>query len=196
MVHMKGPGCDRTRSVHGARLVTISPPSLSQWPRTACSESLPTEVRELVLDELPVCDRLAIADVSTGWREACTTDTLHAAVGWAVLEEDATSDERCLFYWSASGILKTGGTGGVEEGRELLRFSLPLAARAELETQRRFTLLVLRVVATVSRLLDGIGGGTTPMLDLQRWSEHVLAASSSRVFPLPACVRDRSPRDV
>ena len=81
VVHMKGPGCDRTRAVHGARLVTISPPSLSQCPPTASFESLPTEVRQLVLDELPVCDRLAMADVSTGWRDACTTDTLHTAIG-------------------------------------------------------------------------------------------------------------------
>jgi len=150
----------------------------------------------LVLDKLPVCDRLAMADVSTGWREACTTDTLHTAIGWAVLGDDATSDERRLFHWRASGISKTGGPGSVEEGRELLPSALPLAARAEVETQGRFILLVLRVVATVSRLLDGLAGGTTPMLDLQRWSEHVVAASSSRVFPSPARVRDRSPRDV
>jgi len=57
----------------------------------------------LVLDELPVCDRLAMADVSKGWREACTTDTLQTAIGWAVLGDDATSDERRLFHWRASG---------------------------------------------------------------------------------------------
>jgi len=150
----------------------------------------------LVPDELPVCNRLSMADVSTGWREACTTDTLHKAIGWAALGDDTTSDERRLFQWRASGISKTGGPGSVEEGRELLPYALPLAARADVETQGRFILLVLRVVATVSRLLDGLAGGTTPMLDLQRWSEHVVAASSSRVFPSPARVRDRSPRDV
>jgi len=35
----------------------------------------------LVLEELPVHDRVAMADVSTGWREACTTDTLHKSIG-------------------------------------------------------------------------------------------------------------------
>jgi len=84
----------------------------------------------------------------------------------------------------------------VKERRELLPPALPLPARAEVETQGRFILLVLRVVATVSRLLAGIAGGTTPILDLQWWSEHVVAVSSLSVFPSPACVRDRSPCDV
>jgi len=64
------------------------------------------------------------------------------------------------------------------------------------ETPGRFIVLVLRVVATGSRLLDGLGGGTTPMFDLQLWAEHVAAASSSIPFPSPASVRVRSPRDV
>jgi len=149
-----------------------------------------------VLDELPVCDRLAMDDVSKGWREACTTDTLHTAIGWAVFGDDGTSDERRLFHWRASKISKTRGPGSVEEGRELLPSALPLAARAEVKTQGRFILLVLRAVATVSRLLDGLAGGTTPTLDLQRCSEHVVATSSSRIFPSPARVHDRSPRDV
>ena len=84
----------------------------------------------------------------------------------------------------------------MEEGRELLPSAVPLAARAEVETQGRFILLVLRVVATVSRLLGGLFGGTTPTLDLQRWSELVVAASCSRIFPSPGRVRDRSPRAV
>ena len=127
-----------------------------------------------------------MADVSKGWREACTTDTLHTAIGWAVLGDDATSDERRLFHWRASGISKTGGPGSVEEGRELLPSALPLATRAEVETQGRLILLVLRVVATVSRLLDGLAGGTTPMLEIERWSEHVAAASSICVATLLA----------
>jgi len=76
--------CDRTWAVHGAQRVTICPPSLSQCPRTTFFESLPSEVRQLVLDKLLVCDCLAMADVSTGWKEAYTTDTLHTAIGWAV----------------------------------------------------------------------------------------------------------------
>jgi len=149
-----------------------------------------------VLDELPVRDRLAMADVSTGWREACTTDTLHTCIGWAVLGDDATSAERRLPHCRASGHSMSGGLGGAVGARERLPCALPLAARVEVETQGRFILLVLRVVATVSRLLDGLGGGTTPMFDLQRWAEHVAAASSSIPFPSPASVRDRSPRDV
>jgi len=149
-----------------------------------------------VLDELPVRDRLAMADVSTGWLEACTTDTLHTYIGWAVLGDEATSDECRLPLCCASGHSMSGGLGGAVGARELLPCALPLAARVEVETQGRFILLVLRVVATVSRLLDGLGGGTTPMFDLQRWAEHVAAASSSIPVPSPASVRDRSPRDV
>ena len=63
----------------------------------------------------------------------------------------------------------------MKERRELLPPALPLPARAEVETQGRFILLVLRVVATASRLLAGIAGGTTPILDLQ----------SSAVLPRP-----------
>jgi len=153
--------------------------------RIASLPDLPNDVLQLVFNRLCASDRLALADVSTSWRTACTVDGLYATAAAAVLSSAATPTECNKF-----GRTRLGPGSGIQ--RDGLLLGEPLVPQATMASQGRLVLLCLRVVASLSKSYKALDLAAPAPYDALGWADSLSPFSPQQLANLLVCVRMRN----
>ena len=153
--------------------------------RIASLPDLPNDVLQLVFNRLCASDRLALADVSTSWRTACTVDGLYATAAAAVLSSAATPTESKKF-----GRTRLGPGSGIQ--RDGLMLGEPLVPQATMALQGRLVLLCLRVVASLSKSYKALDLAAPAPYATLGWADTLSPFSPQQLANLLVCVRMRN----
>jgi len=138
-----------------------------------------------VFNRLCASDRLALADVSTSWRAACTVEGLYATAAAAVLSSAATPTECNKF-----GRTRLGIGGGIQ--RDGLLLGEPFVPQATKASQGRRVLLCLRVVASLSKSYKALDLAAPAPYDALGWADTLSPFSPEQLASLLVCVRKRN----